>query len=273
MVSVCGDCGNEYANLSKHFYRNPSHKPESWNECPECGERYNHLGKHWSRSDCNYPELTQRQYEVAVGLVMGDGTINKGGKNPYLQCSMITKEYLEYLDNIFGVLSTGVRLRQTAEESAQFSRNSGFRPNAKKENYHDMYTLQTCHLPQLDEFSSWYDSGEKVWPMNIELTPTVLKHWYVGDGCYQNNGTKDCIKIGLSNEKMNEEKVSSYFKKVGLPSPNRWSITVQNENGRSYENCQAKWNVEESYKLLEYMLKDGYGIPNGFEYKWPESFC
>ena len=40
-----------------------------------------------------------------------------------------------------GLFTTGVSLKKTAEELAKNNRESGFSPNAKAENYHDMYTV------------------------------------------------------------------------------------------------------------------------------------
>ena len=85
-------------------------------ECPECGDEYQTLGTHWYYNESHRPELTDYQKEVITGLMMGDGSLNRQqGENPRLVVGMITKEYLEELDEIFGCLSTGVRLKTTTE--------------------------------------------------------------------------------------------------------------------------------------------------------------
>jgi len=234
-------------------------------ECPECSSGYQKLGCHWRYSPSHRPNLTQKQLEITTGLLMGDGTINKTSKNCYLESQMISKNYLEYLDNIFGVLGCSVKHSLTASESAKNNRNSGFRPNAKKENYSDVYRWSTrCH-PKFNEFREWYSSGEKVWPENIELTPTVLKHWYVGDGYYSNKNTNNNINIAASNEFGNENKIENYFKNADLPKPSNHSI-YEKENGR--KDYVIEWTVEDSYKLWDYM---GEPLPD-FEYKWPEEY-
>jgi hypothetical protein len=229
-------------------------------ECPKCGEKYEKIGQHWRYSPSHRPKLTQKQLEITTGLLMGDGCMQKRSKNSYLQVRMISPNYLKYLDNVFGCLGSNISLTKTAAESAKENRDSGFSPNAKEENYSDLYTWITKTHPEFNEFREWYSTGEKVWPKNIELTPTVLKHWYVGDGCYDNSGTRNSIQIAMANEVENLEKVSKYFTNVGLPEPSNYNIT---EN-----NCRAKWTKEDSQKLFEYMdepLSD-------FEYKWPEEY-
>ena len=169
-------------------------------ECPECGEEDQKLGLHWYYSPSHRPELTQKQLEITTGLLMGDGSISKQSKNCYLQLQMISPKYLEYLDNIFACLGTGVSLVETAYESAKNDRDGKFSPNIKEENYSDVYGWGTRSHPKFNEFREWYETGEKIWPEDIELTPTVLKHWYVGDGHYDNHSTHNRIIITMSNE-------------------------------------------------------------------------
>jgi len=239
--------------------------------CEQCGEEFQQIGGHWSKSStCSYPPLTQRQYEICIGLLMGDGSIGaKHSVNQYIQVAMIKEKYLEYINEIFGKFGTSVFLRTTAEQEAQQNRESGFRPDAKQEDYSDIYYWSTRTHPTISELTSWYSSGEKIWPEDIDLTPTVLKHWFVGDGHFQNSNYKKHIEIVSSKEADNEEKVVSYFEDAGLPRPNTWNIT-ERDNGRI--DCKAIWNVRESEELWEYMLSDGHGIPPGFEYKWPVEY-
>lgn len=220
--------------------------------CPECGQRFDNVGLHWRWNPEHRPSITNRQNQIITGVLMGDGTLYRGNKTPYLRIKMITEEYLEYLSGIFGVLTTGVELEKTANESAQSVLDSGFYETVNIENYNNIYEMRVrCH-PEFEEYESWYDSGEKVWPNNLELTPTVLKHWYCCDGTYVNNH----IEIGMSNEVDNINKVSNYFKRVGLPKPSNYNTS----NG----TCIAEFSVDNSHYLLDYM---GESLP-GFEYKW-----
>ena len=234
--------------------------------CPTCGEEYERLGQHWAWNEDHRPELTTYQKDIITGLMMSDGTLDRSGKNPYLQVQMITKEYLKWFNSVFGVLSTGVRLTDTAKDSAKKARDSGFQSDAKAENYHDQWTLKTRSTPVLWEWD-WYtgNDGKKVWPEDITLTPTVLTHLYAGDGSWRNDSGNNYIQIGASNERGNEDKIDSYFKNAGLPTPNRYD---------EYQYKDGSWmmsiafNTEESKELFEYMDP----APPGFEYKFPEQY-
>lgn len=230
-------------------------------ECPECGDEYEFLGKHWYHNYSHRPSLTEEERGVVSGLLMGDGSlIRRDERNPYLSLSMITKEYLEWLDSFFGVLTTGVRLDKTAEELAQNSRDRGFSTTVNEENYHDCWKLTTRSLPELEQFNWYTDNGEKVWPDSIELTPKVLTHWYVGDGCWNNTNYHDNISIGASNEYGNENKIDSYFKQSNLPLPSNY--------GKYKGGMNVTFTVEDSYELFEYMDP----APPGFEYKFPKEY-
>lgn len=233
--------------------------------CPDCGEEYTDLGKHWYYSPDHRPSFTEHQREIIIGLLMGDGSIDTCNKNPIIDIEMISPNYLEYLDEQFGCLTTGVSLKKTAAESAQHNRDREFSPNAKEENYSDMYRLRSRTHPELQEFADWYSSGEKVWPEDIELTPTVLKHWYCGDGHWHNSEANNCISIAMANEISNTNKIDEIFRNVGIQAPSNYSSSER--KGGSF-TCNADFTVEQSKELWEYM---GKPLPD-FEYKWPERY-
>jgi len=197
---------------------------------------------------------------------MGDGSVDRGKrKNPRLIANMTSQNYLEHIDEMFEMLGKGVSLTTTAEESVNNVRNSGFRPTAKVEDYHDLYRWRSMRHPELQEFAEWYSTGEKVWPEDIELTPTVLKHWYCGDGHWNNSGTSNHIEISMANEVENIDKVEKIFDNASLPSPSNYMTCKRNDGTK---RCEARFSVEQSKELWEYM---GEPLPD-FEYKWPEQY-
>jgi len=228
--------------------------------CTQCGGEYDVVALHWSQSsDCSHPLLSDYQREIITGILMGDGSIiNEGNRNPHLKCDMVTKKYLEYVDKEFGMFGKGVSSGITEEKRSE--KESTEKNIKTKKNYGDVYRWRSMSHPELQEFVDWYSTGEKVWPETIELTPTTLKHWYCGDGCWNNYGSNNYIKISMSNEVENTNKVDQLFENVGLPSPSNYNI--------SENHCDAEFTVNQSHKLWQYM---GEPLP-GFEYKWPDRF-
>lgn len=234
--------------------------------CLNCGDEYEQIGVHWSSGNvCYEPQMDDKLFEILVGNLMGDGCIDKTDKNPNLLCEMANQEYLEFLDSLFGVFSTSVRLSCTAEEAAKNNRERGFRPNADSDNYSDKYVFRTRNLSQLSSLADWYSSGEKVFPESLELTPTVLKHWYVGDGHYslKEESNRGNIVIAMNNERENKEKIENYFQDIGV-EVGRW----REYDAGDYIDCAAVFHADETEQLFEYM---GEPLP-GFEYKWPEEY-
>lgn len=231
--------------------------------CPTCGNDYQKIGQHWSIGPCDWPRLSHKQIQIATGLLMGDGYLYRDDKNAHLQVSMIKPEYLEYIDTCFGTFGMGVRYQKSAEDSAADCRNSGFSPNANSDNYSDVYRWLSKNHPQLNQFCAWYESGKKVWPDDIILTPTVLKHWFCCDGTRDViSGGNSRVHIAMSNERRNKDKVSELFSQSHLPSPDNYNIAQRKDGSYS---CVARWNVGHSRILWDYMGNP----PPGFEYKWP----
>lgn len=229
----------------------------SSNKCPNCGNTYENVGKHWVASkDCDRPELTEKQMEIAKGLLMGDGNISTSDGNPRLRTNMTNKKYLEYLDSKFGCLSNGAKFAKSAEECASIHRKSGFNKNAKEKNYSDVYSWSSSRHTGLKGLAEWYSSGEKKIPEGLTLTPTILKNWYVCDGHFYDDRGHHYISIAIYNERENTDKIDKIFESSGLPKPSNYS--------RGKRSCDAEFTVEQTEKLFSYM-----GEPvNGFEYKW-----
>ena len=212
------------------------------NKCYSCGGVYDRLSQHWAlSSSCDYPNLNDYEKEIITGCLMGDGCISMQEKaNPRLQVTMTNKEYLKYLESELRRISNDVRLHRTAEQLAK-------QKSSNKEKYKDAYILATRTLPELSEYSKWYNTGKKVFPEDLSITPVVFSHWYAGDG----SRYKTRSAIHSVNEKENFEKIEKMFKRSDLPEPDRF--------GKE----KIVWNKEASQKLLSMTP-----IMPGFEYKW-----
>jgi len=171
----------------------------------------------------------------------------KSDGNPSMKVEMKNREYLKHLSNELGFLSTGV-ISKASETT---------------------FSIRTVCHPELSEYSGWYSSGEKVFPEDIELTPTVLKHWYVCDGSKNigNASANPRVILYIANEYENIDKIDSYFEHSNIPTPSNY---VVRERGRHYNNethisCSAQFTVKDSKKIWEYMGEP----PSGFSRKWP----
>lgn len=227
-------------------------------KCIECGKEFEKLGMHWRYNKKHRPSYTQKQNEIIKGLLMSDAWLSKRKENPRLCIENTNEKYLRYLKEVFGAMGCEVRLKESAKKSAKNARKSGFRPDAKEENYKDVYYFTLRSHPELKRYSGWYSSGKKVWPQKLEMNPNTLKHLYCGDGSYERS--LDKISIAARNERGNKKKLEKYFSKNNLPKP-KWHESKV-EDGRLFS---MYWYSEEARELFDYMG----AAPPGFGYKWP----
>lgn len=220
-------------------------------ECPNCREEFQRLGMHWWHGTCPYPELDQVTREMLTGLLMGDGSVPRSAYNSIFRLPMINRRFLEWFDGEVGILTTGVSLKKTAAELADNNRRTGFSPNARTENYHDMYSVWTRPHPFIETLREWYATGRKRFPTDLELTPTITTFWYLCDGYLDiDEWNSPRIEIKNRTEKDRKSYLTSLFRRQGFDPVYRRSELVF---GRS-----------DTERLVDWMGPP----PPGFEYKW-----
>ena len=231
--------------------------------CHECGNEYVSVAQHWVRSSCNRKPMSEHQIEVAKGLTLGDGHVRRteSQTRPCLSVKMINKEYLEYLsDNVFPVLGGDVRLTETARESAERAKESGFSEVASEERYSDLHRFRVMCHPDLEQYLDWYSSGSKVFPADLELTPTALKHYFVGDGSFSED--RPSLIINITNEKENGTKIQNMFERAGFED-----FVWYTQEGPGYsEYACVRFRQSGIENFFDYIGRDP--LP-GFEYKFP----
>lgn len=230
--------------------------------CPECRSDFDGIGNHWSHHPSHRPGISEYQHEILTGLLMGDATIpnRKQTGNCRLTCVMITREFLEWLRQQFGPIGCEVRFHRSAEDIARTTKETGFSPGARPENYSDQYLWETRSHPGINIYASWYSSGNKRFPDDLKLTPIILKMWYCCDGSKDSYENKPKIVISTSNEYRRKQYLSSLFKDIGW-SPN----LVHSEDKDGNISLSIRFDSSSSEELWKYMGE----APLGFEYKWP----
>jgi len=181
-------------------------------------------------------------------MLLGDANISSHALgNPGLDVEMVNREFLDWFDEQMEVFTTGVRLRRTAEESRDQSLETGFL-SAQDSNYHDTFRVRMRRLPELQQFEEWYSTGEKVFPNNLELTPTIAKMWYCSDG-----GVKireSIVRISSYNESDRKEYIVNLFDNIGFDI--------------RFSSQTIRLDKQSSYEFLDWIGSP----PPGFEYKW-----
>lgn len=113
--------------------------------------------------------LTQFQYSIIIGTVLGDGYLRKfpGRRDALLEInhSYRQKEYAEWKYTVLkNIAASPPRLRKSGKNRLAFR----------------FYTKQ---LPELTELmSEFYSNGKKVIPDRLKLNADILAVWFMDDG-------------------------------------------------------------------------------------------
>lgn len=127
------------------------------------------IGRRARQDQPNYVNITRELEEMLEGELLGDGNLIKHGRGARYQHSNKYPFYIGWLFNKF--MNCGIGWNEKV-----YSANTpwGTVYMGRTWTYRDLVKLQ----------ERFYPNGKKIVPTDIELTPTILKHWYIGDGCF-----------------------------------------------------------------------------------------
>lgn len=219
--------------------------------CPDCGGEYQRVGVHWAKGACERPDLTESQQELAKGLLMGDGTIDDEPNNCRLTVANTNLEFLNWVDDQFGVLSNGVRLHKTGEQASADALQYGFSFEDDERKYCTLFTLRFRAHPFFTKMrDQWYTDEGKRFPQSLRLTPESTRMWYVGDGSvHWTHQMYSSIVIKCENESDRPEFLKSLMEDAGFTPTYSQGLRIP---------------TSETEEFLGWIG----GPPPGFEYKY-----
>lgn len=160
----------------------------------------------------------QKLTEIINGSLLGDGCVQaKEGKYHYFKYTAKDKKFLENLKKIF----EGYKIKCWITVDNPGVHSLGF-------------YINNCPYKQFMMLhENWYkkENGktQKILPKNLELTPTTLFYWYIGDGCLvrrkndENRVPTICLATNCFDEnglqfllqKLKEQNLNFYANKCG----------------------------------------------------------
>jgi hypothetical protein len=201
----------------------------------------------------NYYTLANDQefFQIINGELLGDGCVTKD-KRGYCSFNYCTsnKEHIKELHSyIAKKTNSQSRIYQNKQKSRLYD------GRIFKENVINQFIIN--HAVFRDFYSRWYYAGKKVVPNDIELTPLVTRHWYIGDGSISTVGSP---VITLYTNSFSEDEVNLLVNKlidVGIRAKRNFAL----KSKKQYSIRISGINV---FVCLEYI-----GAPAvGYEYKW-----
>ena len=203
-----------------------------------------------------YTQLNVQQQQIFDGLMISDGSIELEYRNPRFKLGSITKSLIDKTMELLPF-----KWGKTYVCPAHYHHNM---------NHKTSYLLRSLKdTGLLKEYYRWYPNGIKIVPIDIQLSPLLVKYWFYGDGStclnkkYPNNIQLRLYTNGFTYSecvllKNRFDKINMDFKIVKSKAP----TTITNI-GRGYE---LSLNKQESvYNFFNYI---GYCDIEEFKYKW-----
>lgn len=197
-----------------------------------CGENYDRIAQHWAFNPSHRPTLSDKQWEICVGLLLGDGCLVDDASEGALVVGTKNEEFLSWLDEELGWLSGGY-----TEQS------------------NGMFRLRTVAHPELTELRGWYWTGEKEFPPELELTPIMFEMWYVGDGTLESRDETRQSRLRMSCAQ-DEDVVDDILSSI--------PIDVEYSRNENPWGCSYVFSVDSSKDLWSWMPYDSVGYDRKF---------
>ncbi len=117
----------------------------------------------------------------------------------------------------------------------------------------DTYAIRTKHYRDFVYFRQrWYPNNKKKIPPTLELNPTVLFNWFIGDGSYI-KGNKVFIATQFDVE--GRTRIARNLEKIGIDN--------------SIYNPGIYIKADSRTEFFRYILSSGLEIPTSYQYKFP----
>jgi hypothetical protein len=193
-------------------------------------------------NDTMFPHvLTNIQHQVFIGSMLGDGSLEKSGRNPRLKIDrqLLDKAYLEWEYDAFkGLCKSGVK--EIKRYDKRYNKT------------YEQVSFRTRAIPAFKEpYQEWYpNNGKKIVPFDLKLTPLILAIWFADDGSVtcSNNGDGSYLRVKLSTEnfgygytKILHAKLEDYFqqpfilaKKNKRSKKDQWIIRTTAESAKPF---------------------------------------
>jgi hypothetical protein len=219
-----------------------------------------------------YEPLSLKVLEVIDGEMLGDGSLAMSEKNARFTYGTINREWTDYLREALSEIEMSIVRTQPETRTVD--------EDGKVSHRQEKYVWETLvHTGLTEQRKRWYPDGKKIVPRDLVLTPTVLLHWYIGDGSVKKPGPKsEKQEIFLHSNCFNDNDIDFLIEKLaGLGIEARANRTSPTKSGQKLRivnssiprffnvigqcpvpSYQKKWDLKDEYFLCEeYPLSTG----------------
>lgn len=215
-------------------------------------------------------EFTAEQQEIIVGVMLGDGYMCKSGERSasfQLEQAIQHKEWVEQLKTELGLETCKTETRyKTATNRTEGNKTLCYRFRKANPVFHSIW--KSFYIPK-KEFKEKFGflstknkSQVKIVPNDIELTSTVLYHWYMGDGTLLSANRPAFCAQGFPKAEI-DEKLVPQFEKLGI------KVEVKHDSSGGYEEGVNGYMIAVKPESgPDFFKMIGPCRTEGFEHKW-----
>lgn len=169
-----------------------------------------------------------------------------------------------------------VKYREYAEYVVQFWEKMGLThgpihhthpKNEDGEPYDAYHVASHVHSELLEVARRWYPEGKKIIPLDLKITPVVLREWFLGDGSFSNGVSPRLYMGGISEEEVNF--LYGLLKNIFGPilTVGEHASGFRRAHGKKYK---VRWMVNFTSRLIgSFFSYIGPCTLPCYAYKWP----
>lgn len=189
----------------------------------------------------NRVRLTLPSINFIQGLLLGDGCLTMPVRSTCAYYSHADKHlsYIQWLSSEFDKMG----IRQSGQIHKMKAKNHAYRYKSLR------------YVELRDLAHTWYDSGQKIIPEGLTLTPTILLNWYIGDGNFSRAPIIDSSIFSMQSLR----RMASQIADVGI------ALSLHEFKDRK----RIRISKRSEKKFFEYILSERDTVPECYFYKFP----
>jgi len=245
---------------NKKWLKDTYNKGHSTRQMAKLANCHNETIRHWlirygidrrPATNINYVELTPQLVEVLDGHLLGDmSVLQERRQSAFISFNYKYRGYSEWLASL--LVNFGVQRRGQIKGYKNSFGVSWL--------YHSRYYRSLLYLRR-----RWYPEGKKIVPPDIDLTPLIIKHWFMDDGSFFKAKGNVIGRVEIATNSFTKDEVELLASKLAS------SI---GSNSIHIHNAESGWTLQFSNQDTVKAFFNYIGdCPNDLEsiygYKWP----
>jgi hypothetical protein len=196
--------------------------------------------------------LSEKEVSILQGLLLSDGYLGRRNMTPRFGITSIHKPYVKWIST-----NLPFDFRRIYSVPEKYVNRNG-----KIYRYKECHQLSTNADRSLISFAqTWYPNGKKIVPRSLKLNPTVLLHWFLGDGSSSYSKNSKSICVSFSTDSFSENDCEFLIEQLYQLHP-QLQFNKYHSKGKPFLRSGRKETVGAFFDII------GTPLLQCFAYKW-----